>query len=354
MLNKRTVVVVGAGASFELGLPLGSTLREQISKLVDIRYDHFNQISGDHQINHNLRAIANEADQPSINYLLHKCWLMRDALPAAISIDNLIDAHRNDPDFAEIGKMAIAKAILTAERKSKLFFDPTKGERFTLSSVDGTFLIPIFQILTENLSREDVAKIFENISFIVFNYDRCLENFLPNALMTYYGIDNFEAEQICGSANIIHPYGRVGEFGKGQSLASAGFGAEGVDIRRIAEGIRTFSEGIKGGNIDTEIRSVVEQADQIIFLGFAFHPMNMEILRPKGQSLIREIYGTTYGLSDAAVRSVETGLLQALGKREPNDILPPPEKGQSLDELNLEQRTASEFLQAHFRGIAAS
>lgn len=354
MLNKQTVVVVGAGASFELGLPLGSTLRGQISKLVDIRYDRYNQISGDHQIDHNLREIAKEAGQRGINYLLHKCWLMRDALPAAISIDNLIDAHRNDQDFAEIGKMAIAKAILTAERKSKLFFDPAKGERFTLSSVDGTFLIPTFQILTENLAREDVANIFENISFIVFNYDRCLEKFLPDALMSYYGIDKSEAEGICESANIIHPYGRVGELGRGQSLASAGFGAERVNIRQIAQGIRTFSEGIAEGNIDTEIRSVVEQAEQIIFLGFAFHPMNMEILRPKGQSSIKDVYGTTHGLSDAAVRSVETGLLQALGKREPNDLVPPPELEQSLNELNLERRTASEFLQAHFRGIAAS
>ncbi len=348
------MVVIGAGASFELGLPLGSNLRGQIADLVDIRYDHYNQTSGDHQLGHHLLEIAQEASQRDINYLIHKCWLMRDALPAAISIDNLIDAHRNDQDFAEIGKMAIAKAILTAERKSKLYFDPNKGQRFTLSSVDGTFLIPIFQILTENLAREDVGQIFNNISFIVFNYDRCLEIFFPNALMAYYGLDRNEADKICENATIIHPYGRVGEFGRGQSLASAGFGAERVNIRQIAGGIRTFSEGIAEGDVDIEIKSAIENADQIVFLGFAFHPMNMDILRPKGTSRITEIYGTTHGLSDAAIRSVEAGLLHALGKRAPNDLLPPPENLHSLDELNLERRTASEFLQAHFRGIAAS
>ncbi|QZD91392.1 hypothetical protein K3162_07345 [Qipengyuania xiapuensis] len=352
LLQKETVFIIGAGASFELKLPLGSALREEIAELVDIRYDLNRQISGDEQIDHHLREIAREAGQATIKELLQKCWLMRDALPGSISIDNLIDAHRNDDAFAEIGKMAIAKAILSAERKSKLFFDQRRGENFSLRSVDGTYLIPILQILTENVPREDVASIFSNVSFVVFNYDRCLEFFLPHALMAYYGLPRSEAEAVCDTARIIHPYGRVGEFGRGQSLSTAGFGSESGNIREIAQGIRTFSEGLAEDEAGAEISSAIGQADQIVFLGFAFHPMNMEILRPRGFSLVTEVYGTTHGLSDAAIRSVESGLLQALGKRAPDDLMPPPEAHEILDELNLEGRTAADFLQAHFRGIA--
>ena len=352
MLARRTVFILGAGASYELGLPLGEKLRELIAKLVDIRYDHFSPISGDDQINHFLREISREREYRNISALLHKCWLMRDALPGSISIDNLIDAHRNDPEFAEIGKMAIAKAIISAERGSKLYVNPNEIDNFSLAELNGTFLITLFQILSEGLPREDVNSIFSNASFIVFNYDRCLEAFLPRAIEKYYGLPLNDAIKIAQSATIIHPYGRVGEFGRDRSLATAGFGSERCNIRSIAQGIRTFSEGLADEGHGKQIQMLMQEADQIVFLGFAFHPLNMEILTPKGPSFADKVFGTTLGLSEAAVRSVEAGLLQILGKRAPGDFFPESEPSEILSELNLEPRTATDFLQAHFRSIA--
>lgn len=354
MLGGETVFVIGAGASFELGLPLGTQLREQISEKVDIRYNLSRPISGDYQINEHLREIARENGDPSINGLLHKCWLMRDALPGAISIDNLIDAHRSDVEFAEIAKMAIAKSILQAERRSKLFVNRQNGDEFNLRQVDGTYLIPLLQLLTENVSAEGVENLFSDASFIIFNYDRCLEFFLPNALSAYYGLNLPDATAIVDRARIIHPYGTVGDLGQGTSLATAGFGAGETNIRHIAKGIRTFSEGLADDTIGENIRSLVGDADQVVFLGFAFHPMNMEIIDPKGSVLMQKLFGTTIGLSEAAIRSVERTLLQRFGKVAPTEVLLEENFGARLEELNLEARSATDFLQAHFRGIASS
>ena len=98
-------------------------------------------------------------------------------MPGSLSIDNLMDAHRTDEDISFIGKLAITKAILAAERKSKLYRKP--GEReFTFADIAGTWLMPFFQIASEGV-KENAAQIFENVTFIVFNYDRCIERFLP-------------------------------------------------------------------------------------------------------------------------------------------------------------------------------
>lgn len=357
MLSKETVFILGAGASYELGLPLGEELKVQIAKLLDIRFaDGHNQSHGDYQIAHALRSLAQEQTETSYNDLLRKCWLLRDALPGAISIDNLIDAHRNDPDIAEIGKLGISKAILLAEQKSKLYRKPTDRDELVFSQLSGTYLIPLFQLLTEGVAKEQAEEIFSNVAFVIFNYDRTIEQYFPLALERYYGFSKQEAEEIFSHAKIVHPYGRVGVFGRGKSLASAAFGADDCNLRSIAQGIRTFSEGVADEQAEDEITSVIRTAEQVVFLGFAFHPLNMAILStemmdPDQEIGLSAIFGTTMGLSDAAVRSVTQSISNTFGKPPPSGATGLMALGE-LRELNLEARTASDFLFAHFRGLA--
>ncbi len=351
MITRQTVVVVGAGASYELNLPLGTTLRQDIAALLNITFpDGYNQKSGDHSITQCLRSLAQERGHRGINDLLHKCWLIRDALPAAISIDNLLDAHRNDPDIALIGKLGIARAILNAERSSKLFREPNSGRSFPLNDVAGTWLLPMFQLLTEGVAKEDAHHIFDNVTFIVFNYDRCLQAFLHVALKAYYGFDDQKSGEIAGLAKIIHPYGRVGDLGANSSLAAVGFGAQDCNIRKVAEGIRTFSEGLMFDSHRAEIQNAISQSDQIVFLGFAFHPLNMEILSAKQDTNVTRIFGTTVGLSESAVRSIRSTICNSINKLPPTHELNEFSMG-SLTEINLESRTASDFLFAHFRSL---
>ena len=125
-MGKKTVFVVGAGASKEAKLPTGHELKEDISRLLDMRFDWNDQKSGDYVIAEALRRHVKQPDgSGDINPYLHEAWHIRDALLQAISIDNFIDAHRKNEKIALCGKLAIVKSILHAESRSLLYFKKT-------------------------------------------------------------------------------------------------------------------------------------------------------------------------------------------------------------------------------------
>ena len=61
-MERKTVFVIGAGASSEVNLPTGYELKEKISKLLDIRFDWYKQISGDRTITDSLREFTKDAN----------------------------------------------------------------------------------------------------------------------------------------------------------------------------------------------------------------------------------------------------------------------------------------------------
>lgn len=351
MLSRPTVIVIGAGASFELGLPVGSELKKSISALLNITFpDGYNQKSGDYQIKELVKDRSIARNENDWNPILHKCWLLRDALPGSLSIDNLMDAHRTDEDITFIGKLAIAKAILAAERKSKLFRDIGDRE-FTFADVADTWLVPFFQIASEGVARENAASIFENVTFIVFNYDRCVERFLPVALKLYYDLNDSEAAEIAGKVRIVHPYGQVGSISHADSgLDYVPFGSNRYDLSKVAEGIKTFSEGLHNPEQQATITDSIQRAAQVVFLGFAFHPLNMGLMASKSIPAMRKIFGTTVGLSEAAIRAIKASLFTTFHKRDTR--MGGIKNALELDELNLEGKTAHVFLTEYFRGIA--
>lgn len=83
--EKSLVLVVGAGASSEVGLPVGSELTAKIAHTLDIKYKAFQIISGDSTINDAFKQLAND-----INPLLRAAWHIRDGMSQAASIDNFI------------------------------------------------------------------------------------------------------------------------------------------------------------------------------------------------------------------------------------------------------------------------
>jgi hypothetical protein len=124
MLRSRTVFVVGAGGSYEWGMPVGDQLRTLISEALDIRFsDGFRRDGrGDREIENALRRLNND-----INPYLHECWKIRDGIILGHSIDKFIDAHRDNDKVQRLGKSGIVKCILKAESESKLYFDSNPG-----------------------------------------------------------------------------------------------------------------------------------------------------------------------------------------------------------------------------------
>jgi hypothetical protein len=85
------------------------------------------------------------------------------------------------------------------------------------------------------------------------------------------------------------------------------------------EGSKTYTEQIAGSEVTNRIRGEVERAEQVVFLGFAYHPQNMFLLRPIEElASSKPIYGTALGMSDSDV-AITMGELRSWFM--PDDVL---------------------------------
>ncbi|WPG36731.1 hypothetical protein [Variovorax sp. EBFNA2] len=316
----HTVFVLGAGASFEAGLPVGAELKNRIAKLIDIRFsgghhDH----TGDYAVMEAFRSYGRE-NRIDVNNLLRAAWGIRDAMPQAISIDNFLDAHRGNILIEIAGKIAITRAILAAESKSKLYVNRVNSQ-LNFGNLDGTWYNKFFQVLTENCRLDDMPERISAVSIISFNYDRCLRHFLLHSMQNYYQASRQKIEPIINKLEILYPYGSVGvlpEIEKNHENETP-FGEElhGSNLLAIASKIKTFTEGTdEAASEIIRIRQVMQQSSRIFFLGFAFHPLNMELLAPKGtasEDQMQRVVGTAFGLSNSDIEVISDDLNDRLG-----------------------------------------
>ncbi|GGY81846.1 hypothetical protein GCM10011613_28180 [Cellvibrio zantedeschiae] len=280
----KTVYVIGAGASYEANLPTGDMLKGEIATLLNMKFNHHEQTSGDYEIQQSLR-LHTEEDRTfnSLNEYLRECRHISENMPLAISIDNFIDSQRENDKLALCGKLAITKSILKAEKGSKLFFDRNNGQRtLNFSSLEKTWYLLFFRTITENCSVEDLLLRFQNITLIIFNYDRCVEHFLLQALTSYYRLSQDAAASIISNLTIIHPYGTVGALSwlNPKRSVAIEFGGE-LHVSQLvayANGIRTFTEGAHSESMEI-LEANMKNAERLVFLGFAFHRLNMNLLR---------------------------------------------------------------------------
>jgi hypothetical protein len=292
MFHRKTLFVVGAGASKEFGLPIGAKLAESIRTKMDIKFETGNRHVGEGDIDlfHSLTSNMTK----DVRGLHDAAWLIRDGIGLARSIDDFIDAHHDNPFVVQYGKAAIVRTILEAERESKLYFKPHE-EQFSTAPIADTWLVKLMQALLPGNRKEKLDGIFENIKFVVFNYDRCIEHFLLNALQKAYGLRDDDAFQLRGKLTILHPYGMI--------HGDTPFGSSRGNYPALSKGISTYTEQIGPGGMRLAINDVLTEADTIVFLGFAFHETNMALLAPpKPFAKRKRIYGTALGMSESDVQ----------------------------------------------------
>lgn len=313
MTKYKFTFVLGAGASQEVGLPVGTTLRDQIASLLNITFDFGRQKTGDSLVMAAIRECTQlpGAKEQDANAYVHACRRIRDALPQSISIDNLIDTHRGNGLIEICGKLGIARAILRAERQSSLYFDPSNKPRPDLSRVAKAWLTPFFQLLTENCPLPLLPERLKSTAFVIFNYDRCLEQFLFHSLQNVYGVTEQQALDLTRQLTILRPYGSVGalrSLGSGRSIP---FGGEpdASQLLELALGVKTFTEGIDPAKSDIQtIREAVTSTQKLVFLGFAFHPSNIDLLFPLETRAVNgtstRVFFTDKGLSSSATDDI--------------------------------------------------
>jgi hypothetical protein len=317
--SPKTVFVVGAGASQEASLPVGLELKKMIARALDFRFEMgYRMVSGDDRIVEAIKAAVKSAIPPSndINPFLKSARHIHDAMPQALSIDNFIDSHGGDKQIELCGKLAIVRTILEAESKSYMFIDSLQRDRkIKFDRLDNTWFHGFVQLLTESCKSSNLAMRLNSVALIIFNYDRCIEHYLYHAIQNYYSMSAEDVAELLHGLEIFHPYGAVGSLPWMNPKNAIEFGAtpHPTQLLGLANQIKTFTEGTDESSNIRSIRAIMKSTHKIVFLGFAFHHLNIELLLPKATGSTspdsaKRVFGTARGISQSDTDSISDDL----------------------------------------------
>lgn len=327
---KSLVLVVGAGASKEVNLPVGDELKDKISKRIDFRFRAGQPIgTGDQSIHDAIRAVAQKTNGTSIsvNSYFDACRKIRDAMPQAASIDNFIDSHRGDPLISLCGKLAIASCILKAEANSALFVPSSHFKnKIAFGRLEDAWFNKFFRLLIENCKAEQMPERLRRVAIVTFNYDRCIEHYLHQAFQNYFRLQSAHVSELMEHLQIFHPYGSLGPLEWSTGPDSVSFGAEPQSelLIKISAQLKTFTEGTNEAASDiVEIRSTVQTAQRLAFLGFSYGQQNLDLLYgaedPNKPQANTSVYGSAFGLSSNDVKVIGSDL-RRLGRYQEHQI----------------------------------
>jgi hypothetical protein len=342
VFKRRTVFIVGAGASQEYGLPVGSGLLTNISELFrtqNVKDGYGRTIEGwsNDAVNIEMHQLARDRHQGKESEVRALSKQLANSLTLAQSIDNYLYTHAHNKLLVDMGKSAIVYALLSAEKKSSL----AGLNASSLKVHSETWLSKFAQKLFAEVTLETVDDVFQNVEVISFNYDRCVRHFMRHALASYFGLSTERAETIADKLKIHFPYGSLGSLGE----LPFGRGADGLQFSSFASNIRTFMEG-EASATASAIRHAMSAAEAIVFLGFGFHKQNMKLLRPWSYPSVSAIYATAFKLSDynrQEIKDAIAGTLLHPSVARPEKILQPI----PLNVLNKTFITGQDLKAAH-------
>ncbi|MBW8034688.1 MAG: hypothetical protein FVQ79_03275 [Planctomycetes bacterium] len=275
MIERKTVLVLGAGASCPFDFPIGKELVKIIIQNLEPNILLYN-ILVDHGFGKgNIRDFSNA---------------LLGAQPA--SIDAFLE-HRLD--FEKIGKEAIAGSLLPFECwsqfNSMLLAGKNNWYRYLFSRLNTSF-----ETFGDN-----------NLSVITFNYDRSFEHYLFTVLKNTYKKTDEECAEKMKSIPVVHLHGSLGKLDWQDSpLSLVHYEAwtdsenRGLAVKRGGENIIIVHEANKETDEFKKAHELLSQADCVYFLGFGFNKDNVERLKIKtllNKSLSRgTAQGTAHGL----------------------------------------------------------
>jgi hypothetical protein len=304
MFETETVFVLGAGASNEFGFPLGSTLAKDIRNLTGPIPQYVHGPVGD--------LISAMPPNPDLNTLslMLSGQKIHEALAFGNSIDDFLHSRRDDRSIVMLGKLAIAQLILEYERKSPLVRLTYNHDQLGSLNLQETWLFQLAKLMFKDLTPAEAVNVFDNVTFITFNYDRSLELFFKHAISENFSIPTSASEEIVAEAPIYHAYGSVGPMFSKDSKANVMFGDQHAwrSYERVAGRIRTYTETSHDAAIRDAIFGAMTTAERVVFLGCGYHLQNLDLLQPDAGKVPPKMIGTTHGISNVGVHEVRRRL----------------------------------------------
>jgi hypothetical protein len=316
--DKKTVFVLGAGASCPYGYPSSTRLRERICLPEGFMQDL------------NFYRIHEKLPPPEDEIILQGTTKFKEAFSKS-HIKSIDKFMANNPQFAEAGKYIAAFEILRAKQRS-LFGEEIKftKESFAFKQLRPAVLLNqalfqgedwysyLYNQLIEELVGKNVLPDFSkgNLAFITFNYDRSLEQFLYESLRnSYTEVSEEKIIETLRQLKILHVYGQVAPLKWQDSSNFMDYKSQLNEslLQNAAKNIKTIYEEKQNPELD-KAKGLLMQASQIFFLGFGYAKENMDVLGlpqiiPPGNCMV---YGTAFGLCKAEIGRVKNRIIQGL------------------------------------------
>jgi hypothetical protein len=245
MITTPTVFVLGAGASADFSFPVGKELLEIVVSFRGGNGGRNNLVE--------LGCLNRDIDTfcSALNY------------SADASIDAFLEKR---PEFMEIGKIAMATHLIGCEQLANLF-----GERNGFNWL---------KYLFRKMQGGSFEAFGENeVSFVTFNYDRVVEQFLSTALQNAWGKSERDAGALIAKIPIIHLHGQLGLLPWQSPTNARAF--DGIvstqNIRIAANGIKVVHEGVEDRRKQfDDAKELIRLAKRVYFLGVGTSNVNLE------------------------------------------------------------------------------
>jgi hypothetical protein len=183
MFKKPTIVILGAGASAEFGMPVGPKLLTQIAASLERRCTAEPRLLG---------LIHEKMGRERAERLLDAAPRLLPLIDQFDTIDEVLHFLSHDRDAVDLGKAAIAYQIAKAESDSVLC--RARQDKEAEKHCDTfTWARALLKIAMAGVRSEDFETYFNKVTIIDFNYDRVLKQYLYDALQRLYGIATGDA-----------------------------------------------------------------------------------------------------------------------------------------------------------------
>ena len=246
MVNNPLVLVLGAGASYPYGFPLGYELRLELCDLKnDTSLLRASLVKNANLDDTQLREFANSFRLSSIK-----------------SIDAFL-AKRSE--FATIGKLAIAGSLLSKNH-----------QKIKEPASEDDWYLEVWNALQSSITSINELK-NNKIKIITFNYDYSLEIFLHCAITHTFGVSSEDAFAALKYIPILHVYGCIKNIDSASALTNQTTFNE-QSLKYASEGIKIIPESRDDDASFEKARDWFNWASNICFLGFGFDELNIKRL----------------------------------------------------------------------------
>jgi hypothetical protein len=276
MIEKKTLLVLGAGASKPYGFPTGEELLRQI---VDIKQH------GPTPLEDSLRECGFEVNEI-------KGFVNELHSSGRKSVDAFLE-HRTE--FERIGKAAMIAALIPKEDPATIL-DHSNNEHWFKY---------LFQQMGSSLSEVSNSK----VSIITFNYDRSLEFFLLQALRSSFKVDMTYCFVLLNKLPIIHLHGQLGLLTHESDPHYRGFETRVRPniIELCIPQIKIIHEVNVSDNPQfIQAKALLANAERICFLGFGYDKTNVQrLFGDFGTNfLTKELCGTALGFTPREIKRI--------------------------------------------------